>query len=130
MSLDLEILVPDGVVAHQRVLSVQAADSSGRFGLLPGHESFVTLLAPCVLSYRDEQGREHFAAADGGVLMLQGDHVAIVTREAVTADRLEEVAEAAATMLEARRRHERMARTEFVELQTSLVRELREVEKK
>ncbi len=130
MSLELEILVPDGVVVQQSVRSVQAADASGRFGLLPGHEAFVTLLVPCVLNYRDEQGAEHFAAVDGGVLLLQGNHVAVVTREAVLAERLEEVAQAAAAMLEARRLHERMARTEFAELQTSLLRELREVEGK
>ena len=36
MSLDLEILVPDGVgAAGTQVDSLQAADASGRFGLLP-----------------------------------------------------------------------------------------------
>ncbi len=130
MSLDLEILVPDGVVVHQRVRSVQAADASGRFGLLPNHEPFVTLLAPCLLSYRDEEGRERYAAADGGVLLLRNNQVTVVTREAVTAERLEEVAQVAATMLESRQRQERQARTEFTELQTCLLRELREVEKK
>ena len=39
MSMELEILVPDGVVFHERVTAVQAADASGRFGLLPGHEA-------------------------------------------------------------------------------------------
>lgn len=128
MSLELEILVPDGVVLRERVGAVQAGDASGRFGLLPGHEAFVTLLAPCVLTYRDEQSKERFAAVDGGVLLLQGDHVAVVTREAVTAERLEDVAEAASAMLEGRRRRERLARTEFAELQTTLLRQLREVQ--
>jgi F-type H+-transporting ATPase subunit epsilon len=128
MSLELEILVPDGVVVRRSVRAVQAGDASGRFGLLPGHENFVTLLAPCVLSYRDEEGAEHFAAVDGGVLLLQGNRVAVVTREAVTAERLEEVAETVAAMLESRRRREQLARTEFAELQTSLLRQLREVE--
>ena len=95
---------------------------------VPGHERFVTLLAPCVLSYRDEQGRERYVAADGGVLFLEQDRVAVVTREAVAADRLDEVADAAAAMLEARRQRERAARTEFAELQLSLLRQLREVQ--
>jgi F-type H+-transporting ATPase subunit epsilon len=129
MSLELEVLVPGGVVIHASVTAVGAADASGRFGLLPGHEAFVTLLTPCVLTYRDQAGRERYAAIDGGVLLLETDHVQIVTREAVAADRLEEVADAAGTMLEARRARERLARTEFVELQTALLRQLREVQK-
>jgi len=83
-----------------------------------------------VLSYRDEHGCEGFAAADGGVLLLENDHAVVVTREAVAAPRLEEVADAAMEMLEARRLRERLARTEFAELQTTLLRELREVERK
>jgi F-type H+-transporting ATPase subunit epsilon len=128
MSLELEILVPDGAVVRQPVRSVQAGDASGRFGLLPGHEAFLTLLAPCVLCYRDEVGQEHYAAADGGVLLLKDNHIAVVTREAVTADQLDKVADAVSAMLEARRQQEHTARTEFAQLQTSLLRELREVE--
>jgi F-type H+-transporting ATPase subunit epsilon len=130
MSLDLEVLVPDGVAVQARVVSVRAADASGQFGLLPGHEAFLTLLVPCVLSFREENGRERYTAADGGVLVVEKERVSVVTREAVTADRLEEVADAAAAMLEARRRTEQTARAEFAELQSSLLRELRKVEKR
>jgi F-type H+-transporting ATPase subunit epsilon len=127
VSLELEILVPDGVAARERITALQATDASGRFGILPGHEAFLTLLVPCVLLFRDEKGRERYAAADGGVLLNEACRVTVVTREAVVADRLEEVAEAAKTMLEARRLQERTARTEFAELQITLLRELREV---
>lgn len=130
MSLDLEILVPDGVALQAKVVSLRAADASGQFGVWPGHEAFLTLLVPCVLSFREENGRERYAAADGGVLAVERNCVSVVTREAVIADRLEKVADAAAAMLEARRLHERTARTEFAELQSSLLRELRKVEKR
>jgi F-type H+-transporting ATPase subunit epsilon len=130
MSLDLEILVADGVVLRKCVTGLQATDASGRFGLLPHHQAFLTLLAPCLLTFRDENGREGYAAADGGVLLLEDDHVAVVTREAVVADRLEAVAPAVAAMLEARRLQEQTARAEFVELQTSLLRELGKVERR
>ncbi len=130
MSLELEVLVPDGTVVKALVSGLRAADASGWFGLLPGHEAFVTLLVPCLLTYRDERGREHYAAADGGVLLLEGEKVTVVTREAVAADRLEEVAPAAEAMLARRRAQERAARAEFAELQTSLLRELRKVEER
>jgi F-type H+-transporting ATPase subunit epsilon len=130
VSLDLEILVPDGTAVQARIVSLRAADASGHFGLRPSHEAFLTLLVPCVLAFCEENGCERYAAVDGGVLVVEKDHVSVVTREAVTADRLEEVADAAAAMLEVRRRQEQTARAEFAELQSTLLRELRKVEKR
>jgi F-type H+-transporting ATPase subunit epsilon len=125
MSLNLEILAPDQVILQARVAALQAADASGRFGLHSGHEDFLTVLVPCVLRYRLEDGREAYAAVDGGVLLLEDQRISIVTRDAVIADRLDRVADAAAAMLDARRQKEHAARAGFVELETSLLRELR-----
>lgn len=128
--MNLEILVPDGVVLDTPIRGLRAADASGLFGLWPHHEDFATLLVPCVLSYRDEEDCEHYAAVDGGVLVLQRGQVSVGTREAVLADRVEEVADAAAAMLAARRQEERTAREEFAELQSSLLREMHKAEKR
>jgi len=128
MSFEFEILVPDGTVVRTQVGSLQAADASGRFGLLPNHEAFLTLLAPCILEYRDSDSRSRYAAADGGILLMEDNRASVVTREAIVTDRLEEVADAVASMLEARRAQEKGVRAEFAELQASLVRELRNVE--
>jgi F-type H+-transporting ATPase subunit epsilon len=130
VTLALEILVPDAVVLNTRVTGVQAADATGRFGLRPGHERFVTVLVPSLLVYTDEIGTERYAAVDGGVLVLEGDRVSVVTREAVLADRLEDLAERAAAILDVRRRQERRARAEFDELQIALVKQLARVGKK
>lgn len=130
MSLELEILVPDGVVLRTRIKSFRGADASGHFGLLPGHEDFATLLTPCVMIYRDEDEQEHYAAADGGVLLLENGHVSITTREAVVADRLDQVADAVVSILEARQAREKTARGEFAELQSTLVKELRKMEQR
>ncbi len=130
MSFELEILVPDCTVLRTEVASLQAADSSGRFGLLPNHEPFLTLLIPCILEFRGSVGQTRYAAADGGALIMEAARASVVTREAVVADRIEDVASAAAAMLEARRMQEKGARAEFAELQASLVRELRRVEKR
>ena len=130
MSLELEILVPDGTLLHTQAEAVQAADASGRFGLWPHAERFVTLLAPCLLVYRDGAGAEHYAAVDGGVLLAEDGRVSVVTREAVLAERLEDVAATARSMLAARQAAEQAARAEFAELQVSLLRELRALEHK
>jgi F-type H+-transporting ATPase subunit epsilon len=124
MTLSLEILVPDHTVLETNVLSVEAADATGRFGLHPGHEPFVTVLEPCVLIYVDEQEIERYAALEGGVLYLEANRVSIATREAVLADRLQDVADRVATTLEARRSREHSARSEFAQLQATLVYEL------
>lgn len=130
MSFELEILIPDSTLVKTQVEDLRAADRSGRFGLLPNHEDFLTLLTPCVLQYRDTLGHTHYAAADGGILLMEMNRASVVTREAVLADRLEEVADAAANMLAVRRALEKEARAEFAEMQASLVRQLRHVEKR
>jgi len=129
MSFELEILVPDGTVVQAQVTSLQAADASGRFGLLPHHEAFLTLVAPCILEFRDAEGHTRYVATDDGVLLMEDNRARVVTREAALSDRLEEVADAAAAMLAARRAREKGARAEFGELQASLVRELLREEK-
>ena len=117
------------MVLDTRVTGVQAADATGRFGLRPGHEPFVTVLVPSLLVYTDEAGTERYAAVDGGVLVLEGDRVSVVTREAVLSDRLEDLSERAAAILDVRRRQEGKARAEFDELQTALVKQLARVGK-
>lgn len=128
MSLELELMVPDGVVLKSRIHGMQAADASGRFGLLPGHETFVTVLEPGLVVFRDEQDRERFAAVDGGVLVLKDSLVSIACREAVVAERLEDVAGRAAAMIEERRASELTARADFAELQATLLKQLRNAE--
>jgi F-type H+-transporting ATPase subunit epsilon len=130
VSLELEIIAPNRVIAHSRVVAVLGADASGRFGIWPGHESFLTVLVPCVLSFRTEDGREAFAAVDGGVLLLENGRISVATRDAVVAERLDEVADQAAAMLLARKTKERAARAGFAELETSLLRELRKAERR
>jgi F-type H+-transporting ATPase subunit epsilon len=129
MSMELEVLAPDGVVLRARARAVRAADASGQFGLWPGHEAFLTVLVPSLLTYWTEDGREHFVAVDGGLLRVEGRTVTVVTRDAAPAERLEEVADAAATMLEERLREERTARAEFAELEALLLRQFGQVEK-
>ena len=127
MTLEFQILVPDEQVLTVRVASIQAADATGRFGLRPGHEPFVTVLAPSLLVYTTEGGREMYAAVDGGVLLLENNRVVVATREAVLSDRLEELAVQASAILDRRRTEERRAEAEFHELQAALVKQLAQV---
>ena len=128
MTLDFEILVPDGVVLQTKIRSLQAADASGRFGIWPGHEAFVTVLEPCIVVFRDEHDSEKFAAVDGGTLVLEQGTISIACREAIVAQTLDEVADRAGAMLEQRHQAERTARGEFTELQSTLLRQLKKAD--
>jgi F-type H+-transporting ATPase subunit epsilon len=127
--MQLEIHVADAMMVQARISALRAADASGQFGLRPGHQPFLTVLVPCVLTYRTVNGREAYVAVDGGVLELETDRVTVVTRDAVRAERLAEVADAAAAMLATRQATERTARAAFAELEASLLRELSRVER-
>jgi len=129
MSIDMQILVPDGVVVEAQIAAFRATDPSGSFGLLSHHQKFLTLLVPCVITFREEGGRERYAASDGGVLLMTNDRITIFAREAVVADKLDQVAEAAESMLEARLRQEETARTEFAGLRARLLREMTDIER-
>ena len=128
--LDFEILVPDGIVAQERIASLEAADASGRFGIWPHHEPLFTVLAPCVLVYRLGSGKEQYAAVDGGVLLVEAGRASIVSREALTSSRLDDVADKARALLAARRAQERSTSSAFAELEASLARQLGQLERK
>ncbi len=87
----LMITTPFGVALDAPdVLSVQAEDASGSFGIMRGHVPFVTVLVVGVAVYRDLDGTPHYIAVRGGVLDVdeRGD-VRVATPEAIRADDLE-----------------------------------------
>ena len=58
----LRLTTPTKLVLDREVTYVQAEDPSGRFGILPGHENYLTAIVPSILVYRyDEGGREREA---------------------------------------------------------------------
>ncbi len=69
---------------------VRAEDETGAFGILPGHADFITTLIVSVVTWRNDDGRQHHVAVRGGVLIVrEGRFVEVVTREAVGEDTLE-----------------------------------------
>lgn len=126
--LEFEILAPDGVVSRERISSLEAEDASGRFGIWPHHEPFFTVLAPGVLVYRLANGQEQYAAVDGGVLLVDHGRASIVSREALTSARLDDVAGKARELLAARRALERSTSSAFAELEAALAKQLGQME--
>jgi F-type H+-transporting ATPase subunit epsilon len=81
----LRLTTPTEIIVDREVTYVQAEDPSGRFGILPGHESYPTALVPSVLVYKYEEGgrmREAYAALRRGVLRVTGETVQVAVRDA------------------------------------------------
>ena len=82
-TMPLTIATPDAVaVHHDDIVSLRAEDTTGSFGILPGHADFLTALAISVLSWRHANGRAGYCAVHGGVLRVQGG-VSVATRLAL-----------------------------------------------
>ena len=70
--LRLKVLLPNEVFLDREVTKVTAEAQNGYFCLLPRHVDFVAALVPGLLSFEDEEGREHFLAIDEGALVKCG----------------------------------------------------------
>ncbi|PWC83082.1 ATP synthase F0F1 subunit epsilon [Azospirillum sp. TSH100] len=88
--MSLLITTPTSVAAKlSGIRHLRAEDSSGAFGIWPGHADLLTALAISVISWRTADGREGHCAVRGGVLTIRdGAQIAVATREAVTGDDL------------------------------------------
>jgi len=86
--MKLRVLTPTEVVMEQEVRHVTVEDPTGSLGIRPGHAPMVTPLVRGILTARDEEGHERYAALNGGVLLVAGDEVQIVSRQAVAGDDL------------------------------------------
>jgi F-type H+-transporting ATPase subunit epsilon len=83
--LHLTIATPSRVLFDStEVAALRAEDTTGSFGILPGHAAFLTVLAPSVLRWHEADGIEQFCAVKEGVLRVSGGHeVSIACREGV-----------------------------------------------
>lgn len=79
----LKVLVPAKVIVDLEVDKVVAKSPDGYFCLLPHHVDFVSSLAPGILSYEDEGGREVSLAIDEGTLSKCSSEVLVATRFAI-----------------------------------------------
>ena len=64
-------------------------DPTGSLGVRPGHAPLVTPLVRGILTARAPGGHERYLALDGGVLLVSGDVVEVVSRQAVESDDLD-----------------------------------------
>ncbi len=81
--IQLTIILPTELFLDTEALQVRAESSRGEFCLKPRHIDYVTSLVPGIVIYRDLQGKDHFIAVDGGILVKVQRAVEIASRNAV-----------------------------------------------
>jgi len=120
-SLTLKVFTPSGLTITEQVYHVKAEDSSGFFGILPGHVPFLTPLVPGVITFRRDDGEERFIAIDSGLLVAEGDVVRIAVREALEGDDLISLRDQILAKAAARKEQEARARAAFSRLKGAVL---------
>ena len=124
--LRLTIATPAALLVDaDDVRSLRAEDSSGGFGVLPGHADLLTVLPPSVVRWTKSGEATRYCAVSGGVLTVSGgNRVAVACRRGAVGDDLAalqaRVAAARAAELDADRR----AKVEQMRLHARALRQL------
>ena len=120
----LVIATPLAIVVDADVNAVSAEDASGRFGILPGHADFLTVLDISVLSWRGGSGSGHCAVRGGVLSVSGGDEVAVSTREAVVDADLDRLSELVLAQVRDEAERERTESTEATRLHLAMIRQI------
>lgn len=128
--MQLIVTTPTRVIVDEPVRSVQAEDASGRFGIEPGHEHFLTTTVPGILMYRPSTGGEQYAAVDRGALRVTPDCVQLATRQAVASGDLDELERVVEQQFERERDVHREALTSFADMELSAWRKMMKYEER
>jgi F-type H+-transporting ATPase subunit epsilon len=110
----------DGLIAFV------AADASGSFGLRPGHERFVTSLAPGLVTFRLADGGTRYIACAGGSLFCAEDCISIVTARFLVDKRLAELPRELARTVSSEHEGRRAERQSHAEIERMLMKRLQE----
>lgn len=124
--MKLRIVTPTRkVVEVDGVTSIRAEDASGGFGIKQGHTDFLTVLTVCVISWKNADGSEAYAALRGGVLEARGgDTVEIATRDAVTGANFDVLRDDVLKRFRSETEFEELSRTASAKLSLALIRQL------
>jgi F-type H+-transporting ATPase subunit epsilon len=124
--MKLRIVTPLAVVVDEDgILAVRAEDSSGSFGILPGHADFLTSLTLSVVSWKRANSSRFYCAVRHGAFSVSGGReVSIATREAVVGDDLATLEGAVLARFHADLEAERSERVDSARLQLAAIRQI------
>lgn len=123
------MLLPSEVIVDEKAEKIIAEGRDGHFCLKPRHTSFVSALAPGILSFVPKGGKEKYMAVDEGVLVKKDEEVTVSVRDAVMGDDLEKLRETVETRFKHLDEHEKIARSALARLEAGAVRKFMEMGK-
>ena len=80
--IHIDIVTPEKKVFEGVIRSLTAPGLEGEFGVLPGHAPFATILAPGVVSFKNEQNEEELMAVSGGYIEVTGEKIILLVESA------------------------------------------------
>jgi F-type H+-transporting ATPase subunit epsilon len=122
-TLKLEVVTPDQVVYSGEVDMVTLPAVEGQMGVLPHHVPLMTEIVPGEMIVRKD-GRATFLAVGGGLVLVTGSSVSIVTDMAVGADSIDEAKAEEARQRAAARLRDKLSDEEVASVNASLARSL------
>jgi F-type H+-transporting ATPase subunit epsilon len=93
--MNLDILLPNKVFAkHKNVMRVIVETLEGSYGILPNRRDCTAALAPGILTYEIESGKEIYIAIDQGIVVKKGNDILVSVRQAIQGIGLSQLREA------------------------------------
>lgn len=126
--MNLRLLLPFAVyadVAGVRRIVVETTD--GSYGILPRRLDCVMALAPGILTYEAEDGRERYVAVADGVLTKSGADVSVSVRNAIAGNDLSRLRETVEREFRAVNEEEAAMKSALARVEGDLIQRLTDV---
>jgi F0F1-type ATP synthase epsilon subunit len=75
-SMHVKVYAPFKVYFDGEATSISAANATGPFDILPQHHNFMTILSPCDIIVRSDQGEEK-VTINKGIMHVKADRVVV-----------------------------------------------------
>lgn len=85
-SFNLQIITPQGKVFDQNVASAVFPGDKGEFGVLPGHSTLLSLLAPGLIEVAKENGDKESVAINSGYAEVDEQKVIVLVDNAIAVE--------------------------------------------
>ena len=125
----LRVITPERTILETEAVHVTAEDVTGSLGIRPGHAPLVSPLVPGIVMARRPGGSETYVAVNGGVVVVTGEEVRIVSRQAVPGDDLGHLEDQVLTQFAHGSEEAKASRAAFEKMRIGFMRRMLEYER-
>lgn len=112
----------------EAVTAFQGEDATGRFGIHPGHERFMTSLAFGLAAFLRADGEWEYLALPGGLLYVARDELTLATRDYVRGTDYQRISAALDAQLRVEERSVDRLHEQLAKMEQELMRRLRRLD--